>query len=184
MFERGAFEYSLVIEAGAFKATFVRHPEKGSPEQVSLPDRNPYKQELRLFADCIAGKADPALLPERAREALRCRSLPSNRCASIAAESIRDLFAETQAMQANEGRWGSHAPRSSPRKILKHHGTHSVASMIRASSLYRDSDACSVLRTRDRGKVARVNRAAGPSHVRASRVSPRGRALGERRVAS
>jgi UDP-N-acetylglucosamine 3-dehydrogenase len=69
--ERGAFEHGLVIEAGEFKATFVRYPEKGSPEQVSLPDRNPYEQELRLFADCIVGKADPALLdPERAREAL------------------------------------------------------------------------------------------------------------------
>jgi UDP-N-acetylglucosamine 3-dehydrogenase len=69
--ERGAFEHGLVIEAGEFKATFVRYPEKGAPEQVSLPDRNPYEQELRLFADCIVGKADPDLLsPERAREAL------------------------------------------------------------------------------------------------------------------
>jgi UDP-N-acetylglucosamine 3-dehydrogenase len=71
VFERGAFEHGLVIEAGEFKATFVRYPEKGSPEQVSLPDRNPYEQELRLFADSIVGKADRALLaPERAREAL------------------------------------------------------------------------------------------------------------------
>jgi len=71
VFECGAFEYGLVIEAGEFRATFVRYPEKGSPEQVSLPDRNPYEQELRLFANCIVGKADPTLLvPERAREAL------------------------------------------------------------------------------------------------------------------
>jgi UDP-N-acetylglucosamine 3-dehydrogenase len=71
VFERGAFEYGLVIEAGEFRATFVRYPEKGSPEQVSLPDRNPYEQELRLFADCILGKADTTLLSaERAREAL------------------------------------------------------------------------------------------------------------------
>jgi predicted dehydrogenase len=69
--ERGAFEHDLVIEAGEFKATFVRYQEKGSPKQVSLPDRNPYEQELQLFADCIVGKADTALLvPERAREAL------------------------------------------------------------------------------------------------------------------
>jgi len=69
--ERGAFEHDLVIEAGEFKTTFVHYPEKGSPEQVSLPDRNPYEQELRLFADCILGKGDPTLLSaERAREAL------------------------------------------------------------------------------------------------------------------
>jgi UDP-N-acetylglucosamine 3-dehydrogenase len=71
LLERGAFEHSLVIDAGEFKATFVRCPERGSQERVSLPERNPYEQELRLFADCIVGKADPALLdPERAREVL------------------------------------------------------------------------------------------------------------------
>ena len=70
-FERGAFEHGLVIDAGEFKATFVRYLEKGSPEQVSSQAGIPYEQELRLFTGCIAGKADPALLlAERAREAL------------------------------------------------------------------------------------------------------------------
>ena len=63
--------YREMRVSGGIDLTFVRYPEKGSPEQVFLPDRNPYEQELRLFADCIVGKGDPALLvPERAREAL------------------------------------------------------------------------------------------------------------------
>src|SRR5260370_9410171 len=48
VFEGGAFEHSLVIEAGEVKAKFVRYPEKGSPTQIFLPDRNPYKQDVRL----------------------------------------------------------------------------------------------------------------------------------------
>src|SRR5258708_27291775 len=60
--ERGAFEYGLVIEAAQFKATFVRSPEKGPPEQVSLPDRNPYGQELPPFPHFVLGNAHSALL--------------------------------------------------------------------------------------------------------------------------
>jgi hypothetical protein len=57
--------------SGGVGLTFVRYPDKGPPEQVFLPDRNPYEQQLRPSADCIVGKADPALLvPERTREAL------------------------------------------------------------------------------------------------------------------
>jgi hypothetical protein len=67
----------------------VRYPEKGPPEQVSLPDRNPYEQELRLFADCVVGKADPALLvPERARGAHAVDRYPA-----IAARASRNRSA-------------------------------------------------------------------------------------------
>ena len=63
--------YREMRVSGGVGLTLVRYPDKGSPEQVFLPDRNPYEQQLRLSANCIVGKADPTLLvPERTREAL------------------------------------------------------------------------------------------------------------------
>ena len=60
VFERGAFEHGLVVEAGEFKATFVGgYPERGSPEQVSLPNRNPYEQELPTFRRLHRGQSGP-----------------------------------------------------------------------------------------------------------------------------
>lgn len=102
--------------SGGVGLTFVRYPDKGSPEQVFLPDRNPYEQQLRLSADCIVAKPTPLCSSPNARaRRSRCRSLPSNLCASIA-ESIRDLSAETQAMQVNEGLRRCHRGPDFPRR--------------------------------------------------------------------
>ena len=42
------------------ESTFRFYPEGGSPEAVAIRGHNPYEKELRYFADCLRGEADPA----------------------------------------------------------------------------------------------------------------------------
>ncbi|MDI1288310.1 MAG: Gfo/Idh/MocA family oxidoreductase [Reyranella sp.] len=72
LFERAAFELRTVFgDRGPPQNTVTRTDDSGSPRPVSVPGRNPYEVELQRFVDCIAGRADPALLDaERAIEAL------------------------------------------------------------------------------------------------------------------
>ena len=65
LFENGAFELKNVFEDGPPQSTFVFFPSEGKPEPVVVAGRNPYEKELRLFVDCVRGKADPSLLDAR-----------------------------------------------------------------------------------------------------------------------
>jgi hypothetical protein len=114
--ERGAFEHGLVIEAGEFKATFVRYRRKALRSRF-LSQTGIRTGKSSDFSPIASwAKPTPLCSSTNAHARLsRCRSLPSNRCASIA-ESIRDLSAETQAIQVNEGRRGCHRGPDFPRR--------------------------------------------------------------------
>jgi predicted dehydrogenase len=73
LFEGACFELQQVFRgAGPPEIAFTVGEGMAAPRPVALPGANPFEIELRRFADCIAGKADPALLDaERALEALR-----------------------------------------------------------------------------------------------------------------
>jgi predicted dehydrogenase len=72
LFEGACFELHQVFRDGPPEITFTLAEGDAVPRPVGLPGANPFEIELRRFADCIAGKADPALLDaERAIEALR-----------------------------------------------------------------------------------------------------------------
>jgi predicted dehydrogenase len=72
LFEGACFELQQIFRDGPPEIAFTVAEGKAPPRPVALPGGNPFEIELRRFADCIAGKADPALLDaERAIEALR-----------------------------------------------------------------------------------------------------------------
>jgi len=72
VFERGAFELSLVFEDGPPKSTFTFYPQQGAKAAVTIAEHNPFEKELRHFIACIRREADPAILaPELAVEALK-----------------------------------------------------------------------------------------------------------------
>jgi UDP-N-acetylglucosamine 3-dehydrogenase len=71
LFEMGAFELKTSFARNPPESTFRFYPEGGSPEAVAIRGHNPYEKELRYFADCLRGEADPTLLDaQRALEAL------------------------------------------------------------------------------------------------------------------
>ena len=71
LFEGACFELQQTFEAGPPRIDFTAAIGPAPPQPVTLSGSNPYAIELRRFADCIAGKSDPALLDaERAIEAL------------------------------------------------------------------------------------------------------------------
>jgi UDP-N-acetylglucosamine 3-dehydrogenase len=71
LFEGAAFEHQAIFEDGPPKSTFTILEGNARPQPVPTAARNPYQAELQRFVDCIAGRADPALLDaERAIEAL------------------------------------------------------------------------------------------------------------------
>ncbi len=71
LFEGACFELQQVFEQGPPRITFTLAEGRSAPRAVQLSGRNPYEAELSRFVDCIAGRADPALLDaERAVEAL------------------------------------------------------------------------------------------------------------------
>jgi predicted dehydrogenase len=71
LFEGAAFELQQVFRDGPPEIAFTVAEGLAAPRPVDLASGNPYGIELRRFVDCIAGKADPALLDaDRAIEAL------------------------------------------------------------------------------------------------------------------
>jgi predicted dehydrogenase len=71
LFEGAVFELQQVFRDGPPEITFTIAEGRRAPRPVDLIGGNPYEIELRRFVDCIAGKADPALLDaDRAVEAL------------------------------------------------------------------------------------------------------------------
>jgi predicted dehydrogenase len=71
LFERAAFELQQVFRDGPPEVAFAISAGSTPPRPVALAGGNPYEIELRRFVDCIAGRADPALLDaDRAIEAL------------------------------------------------------------------------------------------------------------------
>jgi predicted dehydrogenase len=71
LFEQAVFELKTEFAGGPPVDRFTVATGKEPPRPVSTPSQNPYEVELRHFVDCIAGKADPALLDaDRALEAL------------------------------------------------------------------------------------------------------------------
>ncbi|HEX9525577.1 MAG TPA: Gfo/Idh/MocA family oxidoreductase [Reyranella sp.] len=71
LFEGAAFEHQAIFEDGPPKSTFTIVECNARPQPVPTAARDPYQAELQRFVDCIAGRADPALLDaERAVEAL------------------------------------------------------------------------------------------------------------------
>jgi predicted dehydrogenase len=71
LFEGAAFEHQAIFEDGPPKSTFTIVECNARPQPVPTAARDPYQAELQRFVDCIAGRADPALLDaERAIEAL------------------------------------------------------------------------------------------------------------------
>ena len=65
------FELQQVFRDGPPEIAFTIADGKAPPRPVDLVGGNPYEIELRRFVDCIAGRADPALLDaDRAIEAL------------------------------------------------------------------------------------------------------------------
>ncbi len=72
LFEGACFELQQVFREGPPEIAFAVAEGGTPPRPVALSGGNPYEIELRRFVDCIAGRADPALLDaERAIEALR-----------------------------------------------------------------------------------------------------------------
>jgi predicted dehydrogenase len=85
LFEAAAFELETVFADGPPRNTFRLSAGRAPPRAVGLSSRNPYEVELRRFVDCIAGKADPALLDaDRAIEAL-VLSLATQRALALGA---------------------------------------------------------------------------------------------------
>jgi predicted dehydrogenase len=72
LFEDTCFELLQVFRGGGPPdVAFTVTDGRTSRQTVALPGLNPFEIELRRFVDCIAGKADPALLDaDRAIEAL------------------------------------------------------------------------------------------------------------------
>jgi UDP-N-acetylglucosamine 3-dehydrogenase len=71
LFEGALFELQQVFRNGPPEIAFTIADGKSAPRPVQLAGANPYEIELRRFIDCIAGRADPALLDaDRAIEAL------------------------------------------------------------------------------------------------------------------
>jgi predicted dehydrogenase len=71
LFEGACFELQQVFEHGPPRIAFSIVEGASAPRPVALAGGNPYEAELRRFVDCIAGKADAALLDaDRAIEAL------------------------------------------------------------------------------------------------------------------
>lgn len=71
LFEKAVFELQQVFRNGPPEIAFTIAEGKTPPKPVDLAGSNPYEIELRRFVDCIAGKADSALLDaDRAIEAL------------------------------------------------------------------------------------------------------------------
>jgi len=73
LFEGACFELLQVFRGpGPPDVTFTITEGKAARRPVALQGLNPFEVELRRFVDCIAGRADPALLDaDRAIEALR-----------------------------------------------------------------------------------------------------------------
>jgi predicted dehydrogenase len=72
LFEGACFELQQIFRGGPPEITFTVAEDKAAPRPVGLPGGDPYEIELRRFADCIGGLADPELLDaERAIGALR-----------------------------------------------------------------------------------------------------------------
>jgi UDP-N-acetylglucosamine 3-dehydrogenase len=72
LFERAAFEHLATFSGGPPKTRFTIAAGSTPAWPVPVAERNPYEVELQRFADCIRGRADPALLDvDRAIEALR-----------------------------------------------------------------------------------------------------------------
>jgi predicted dehydrogenase len=71
LFEQAVLELQQVFRAGPPDIAFTIAVGRTAPQPVDLAGGNPYEIELRRFADCIAGNADPALLDaDRAIESL------------------------------------------------------------------------------------------------------------------
>ncbi|MBN9085412.1 MAG: Gfo/Idh/MocA family oxidoreductase [Reyranella sp.] len=71
LFGDACFELQQVFRDGPPEITFTVAEGNSAPRPVALQGANPFEIELRRFVDCIAGKADAALLDaERAIEAL------------------------------------------------------------------------------------------------------------------
>ena len=71
LFETACFELQQIFRDGPPEIAFTVAEGKMPPQPVALAGGNPYEIELRRFVDCIAGRADPALLDaDRAIEAL------------------------------------------------------------------------------------------------------------------
>ena len=72
LLEHGAFELNTVFGDGPPTSTLLFYPADGAREVVAIEGHNPFEKELRLFVECVRGKAAPDLLDaERAVEALR-----------------------------------------------------------------------------------------------------------------
>jgi UDP-N-acetylglucosamine 3-dehydrogenase len=91
-FERAVFTLETVFEAGPPHSTFTLATGDAPPRPVAVAGGNPYEIELARFVDCIAGRADPALLDaDRAIEALAL-SLATQRALAVSpsqAETLR-----------------------------------------------------------------------------------------------
>ncbi len=71
LFEGAIFELKTVFAGGSPSDSFTAAMGKEPPRPIAMPRRNPYEVELHHFVECIAGKAEPALLDaDRAIEAL------------------------------------------------------------------------------------------------------------------
>jgi predicted dehydrogenase len=72
LFERAAFAHLATFSGGPPQTSFTVAAGTAPIQPVALTERNPYDVELQRFADCIRGRADPALLDaDRAIDALR-----------------------------------------------------------------------------------------------------------------
>jgi len=89
LFEDACFNLLQVFRGGGPpEITFTIAEGKAAPQPVGLQGANPFEVELRRFADCIAGKADPALLDaEHALSALRL-SLATQQALSRGSTSV------------------------------------------------------------------------------------------------
>lgn len=71
LFEEAVFELQQIFRDGPPQIVFTVAEGRSQPRPVAAHGGNPYELELRRFVDCIAGRADPALLDaDRAIEAL------------------------------------------------------------------------------------------------------------------
>jgi UDP-N-acetylglucosamine 3-dehydrogenase len=67
----GALEASFSQLGDRFETVLTHYPPTGPAESPAIPDEDPYWTECRYFADCVAGRADPARMgAEAARDAL------------------------------------------------------------------------------------------------------------------
>jgi UDP-N-acetylglucosamine 3-dehydrogenase len=91
-FERAVFTLTTVFEGGPPNSSFMLRAGGAPPVPVAVTGGNPYEIELARFVECIAGRADPALLDaDRALEALAL-SLATQRALAVSpsqAETLR-----------------------------------------------------------------------------------------------